>query len=88
MAKFPLLSDSLSNIKEIDLKPIQKQALDGVRIALVGKPGSGRSTLADQMRSDPAREGCRDRCADHHSRPGEGRRRCGGRFDHRRCEGR
>ena len=57
MAKFPLLSESLSTIKEIDLKPIQQQALEHVRIALVGAPGSGRHTLANQMRRDPARLG-------------------------------
>ncbi len=57
MAKFPLLNESLTTIKEIDLKPIMQQAMDGVRIALVGQPGSGRKTLAAQMRSDPARTG-------------------------------
>lgn len=55
MAKIPLLSDGWSTIKEIDLKPIQQQAVNGARLAIVGRPGSGRSTLAAQMRSDPNR---------------------------------
>jgi uncharacterized protein (DUF697 family) len=42
-------------LKEADLRPLRDQALRGVRIAIVGDPGSGRSTLADQMRNDPAR---------------------------------
>jgi uncharacterized protein (DUF697 family) len=42
-------------LKEADLRPLRDQALRGVRIAIVGAPGSGRSTLADQMRNDPAR---------------------------------
>ena len=49
------LSDTWSTIKEIDLRPIRDQALRGVKIAIVGAPGSGRSTLAAQMRRDPAR---------------------------------
>ncbi len=55
MAKIPLLSDGWSTIKEIDLKPIQQQAVNGARLAVVGRPGSGRSTLAAQMRTDPNR---------------------------------
>ena len=57
MAKIPFLTDGWSTIKEIDLKPIQQQALDGARLVIVGQPGSGRATLADQMRNDPARPG-------------------------------
>ena len=44
-----------TTIKEIDLRPIRQLALNGIRIALLGKPGSGRKTLASQMRRDPAR---------------------------------
>lgn len=55
MAKIPLLSDGWSTIKEIDLKPIQEQALNPARLLIVGLPGSGRSTLAEQMSSDPNR---------------------------------
>lgn len=55
MARFSQLTDTWSTIKEVDLRPLRDQALRGVRIAIVGDPGSGRSTLADQMRRDPAR---------------------------------
>jgi uncharacterized protein (DUF697 family) len=48
------LTDTWQTIKEVDLRPIREQALRGVRIAIVGAPGSGRSTLADQMRRDPS----------------------------------
>jgi uncharacterized protein (DUF697 family) len=41
----------------MDLRPLREQAQRGVRIALVGKPGSGRHALAAQMRSDPSRPG-------------------------------
>ncbi len=44
-----------SNIKEFELQPIRQAALREVRIALIGAPGSGRHTLGDQMRTDPAK---------------------------------
>jgi uncharacterized protein (DUF697 family) len=53
MSKLTQIAGSWSTIKEIDLRPLRQQALRGVRIALVGAPGSGRHTLADQMRRDP-----------------------------------
>ena len=40
-------------LKEADLRPLRDQALRGAQIAIVGAPGSGRSTLADQLRQDP-----------------------------------
>ncbi len=43
------------NIRELDLRPIRESAEQGLTIALVGAPGSGRRLLADQMRQDPAR---------------------------------
>jgi uncharacterized protein (DUF697 family) len=46
-----------NNIKEIDLKPIRESATNPLQIVLVGAPGSGRHTLAEQMRTDPARPG-------------------------------
>ncbi|MBN1149473.1 MAG: hypothetical protein JXA78_19585 [Anaerolineales bacterium] len=49
------LSDAWGTVKEIDLRPLREQALRGVKIAIVGAPGSGRSTLAEQMRRDPSR---------------------------------
>jgi predicted GTPase len=51
------LSSIWKNIKEVDLKPIRDAATYPVRIALVGAPGAGRHTLAEQMRTDPARPG-------------------------------
>ena len=55
MAKPADLMNTWNTIKEVDLRPLRQQALNGVRIAIVGAPGSGRSTLASQMRSDPAK---------------------------------
>lgn len=49
------LSHVWKNIKEVDLRPIQEEALRPVKIAIVGKRGSGRHTLADRMRRDPQR---------------------------------
>jgi uncharacterized protein (DUF697 family) len=44
-----------NNIGELDLRPLREAALRIVRIAIVGRPGSGRHTLAAQLRTDPAR---------------------------------
>jgi hypothetical protein len=55
MARFAGFADTWDNIKEVDLRPLRQQALSGIRIALVGAPGSGRKTLAEQMRRDPRR---------------------------------
>jgi uncharacterized protein (DUF697 family) len=49
------ISTVWNNIKEVDLKPIRDSAIYPLRIALVGAPGSGRHTLAEQLRSDPKR---------------------------------
>ncbi len=57
MAGIKDLSSVWKNIKEIDLRPIQEAALQPLHITLVGKPDSGRHTLAEQMRSDPHRAG-------------------------------
>ena len=57
MAGLKDLSSVWKNIKEIDLKPIREAATNPVRIALVGAAESGRHTLAEQMRTDPARPG-------------------------------
>jgi uncharacterized protein (DUF697 family) len=57
MAGVKDISSVWQNIKEIDLKPIRDSATHPVRIALVGEPGVGRHTLAEQMRTDPARPG-------------------------------
>ncbi len=57
MAGIKDISSVWKNIKEIDLKPIRESATYPVRIVLVGAPESGRHTLAEQMRTDPARPG-------------------------------
>ncbi len=57
MAGIKDISTIWSNIKEIDLKPIRDSATHPVRIVLVGAQGSGRHSLAEQMRTDPARPG-------------------------------
>lgn len=44
-----------NNLKEIDLRPLRQEALDVVKLALVGSPGAGREALAGQMRRDPSR---------------------------------
>jgi uncharacterized protein (DUF697 family) len=51
------ISPVWKNIKEIDLKPIRESATRPVMITLAGAEGSGRHTLAELMRTDPAREG-------------------------------
>jgi uncharacterized protein (DUF697 family) len=43
------------NLKEVDLHPFQEAALRPVRLGIVGRPGVGRHTLADQLRQDPQR---------------------------------
>jgi uncharacterized protein (DUF697 family) len=55
MAKLSALPNTWQTIREVDLRPLRDQALKMLKIAIVGAPGSGRSTLADQMRRDPAR---------------------------------
>jgi uncharacterized protein (DUF697 family) len=49
------LTNFWTNVREADLRPLREQALRGVRLAIIGEPGSGRSTLAEQMRCDPNR---------------------------------
>jgi uncharacterized protein (DUF697 family) len=55
MPKYKYLTSVWDTIKEVDLSPLRQQALHGIQIAIVGSPGSGRATLADQMRRDPGR---------------------------------
>ena len=57
MPKINFLSSTWSTIKEVDLAPLREQALQGLDIAVVGAPGSGRSMLVDQIRRDPALPG-------------------------------
>ncbi len=55
MAGIKDVANIWKNVREVDLRPIREEALQTVKIALVGIPGSGRHTLAAQMRTDPAR---------------------------------
>ncbi len=55
MAKFTDVANIWKNVRELDLRPIRESAEQPVRIALLGAEGSGRHTLAAQMRVDPAR---------------------------------
>lgn len=55
MAGFKDLANVWRNVREVDLRPIRDQALQEVKLALVGEPGSGRHTLAEQLRRDPSR---------------------------------
>lgn len=47
------LSNVWKNLKEVDLRPIQEEALRPVKLVIVGRPGVGRHTLADHLRRDP-----------------------------------
>ena len=55
MARMKDITSIWTNIKEIDLKPSRDAALNQVKIALVGRHGSGRHALAELLRRDPAR---------------------------------
>jgi uncharacterized protein (DUF697 family) len=55
MARLKDLTSIWTNIKELDLKPYRDAALQQVKIALVGRAGTGRHSLAEQLRRDPAR---------------------------------
>ena len=55
MAKISYLTNPWDAVKEVDLRPLRQEALQGVQIALVGAMGVGRAALADRMRRDPAR---------------------------------
>ena len=53
MASLSALTNIWDNVKEIDLQPLRHEALSGVRLTIIGIPGSGRQTLAGMMRQDP-----------------------------------
>lgn len=55
MAALKDIANMWKNVREVDLRPIREQAVRQVNIVLAGAEGSGRHTLAEQMRSDPAR---------------------------------
>lgn len=61
MANWRLISETWETIKEVDLRPLRQQALQGIHIAILGEAGAGRHTLAAQLNCDPARPGlCED----------------------------
>ncbi len=55
MAGIKDLVNIWKNLKEVDLRPYREEALNPVKIAIVGRPGVGRHALADQLRRDPQR---------------------------------
>jgi uncharacterized protein (DUF697 family) len=55
MAGIKDVSEIWNTIREVDLRPLRAAAQQVVKIALVGSTGSGRHTLANQMRTEPAR---------------------------------
>ena len=57
MAGISSITNAWSLVSELDLRPLREQAETKLNIVLVGKPGSGRHLLADQMRRDPSRPG-------------------------------
>ena len=56
MGKLDLLANVWENLQELDVRPIREAAEREVRLAIVGQAGSGRHTLAEQLRSDPAHQ--------------------------------
>jgi len=57
MAGIRDITNVWNTVTELDLRPLREQAEGGVRIAVVGKAGSGRHALAEHMRQDPSRPG-------------------------------
>jgi uncharacterized protein (DUF697 family) len=57
MAGIREVSNIWKNIREVDLRPIRDAALKQVRIVFIGAPGTGRHTLAEQLRVDPSKPG-------------------------------
>jgi uncharacterized protein (DUF697 family) len=55
MAGLKDLTNIWTNIREIDLRPLAEEAEQGLKIALIGRPGSGKHALAAQMRRDISR---------------------------------
>lgn len=55
MAGITDLANVWNNIKEIDLRPIRDEALQWVKIAIVGASDAERQELAERMRCDPFR---------------------------------
>lgn len=54
MAGLSTISNIWNNVREVDLRPIRQEGLRGVKIAIAGKTGAGRKTLAEALRRDPS----------------------------------
>ena len=59
MANMQDVTNIWKNIREVDLRAICDEALQDLRIALVGEENSGRQALADRLRIDPSRPAMR-----------------------------
>jgi len=57
MAGLGDVADVWKNLKEVDLRPILRSAVEPLRIALVGRADAGVQTLATELRTDPYRAG-------------------------------
>jgi uncharacterized protein (DUF697 family) len=55
MAGLSSINNVWKNVKEIDLRPIRQEAMQSIRIAIVGKECARCELLAHAMRTDPAR---------------------------------
>jgi uncharacterized protein (DUF697 family) len=55
MAGLSSINNVWKNVKEIDLRPIRQEAMQSIRIAIVGKECARCELLANAMRTDPAR---------------------------------
>jgi uncharacterized protein (DUF697 family) len=55
MPRINPLTNIWTIVKEADLRPLREQAERPLRIAIAGRPGSGRAALAERLRRDPAR---------------------------------
>lgn len=61
MSNWRIINEAWETIKEVDLRPLRQQALQGIHITIIGAPGAGRHTLAGRLNCDPARPGlCED----------------------------
>jgi uncharacterized protein (DUF697 family) len=55
MAGLNSINNVWKNVKEVDLRPIRQEAMQSIRIAIVGKDCARCELLASAMRTDPAR---------------------------------
>jgi uncharacterized protein (DUF697 family) len=55
MAKWTELPNIWKNVRELDLRPIRREATRPLRLAVAGPAGSRRRALAEELRRDPAK---------------------------------